>query len=101
MRFVNVNGDTAVVYVPERFNLINTSLVKNEMNEAFKKGAMKVLLDFKETVFIDSSALRDIVIIYNRVKSDNFSIINVSGDVYKILTAAKLDKVWHLPVPME
>lgn len=99
MRFVNVTGDTAVIYVPERFNLINTSLVKSELDEAFKKGAIKVLVDFKETVFIDSSAIRDIVIIYNRVKSENFNIINVSGDVYKILTAAKLDKVWNIPAP--
>lgn len=101
MSFVNVNGDTAVIYVPERFNLVNTSLVKKELDEAFKKGAMKVLLDFKETTFIDSSAIRDIALIYNRVKSDNFNIINVSGDVYKILSAAKLDKVWHLPTPAE
>ena len=101
MSFVNVSGDTAVIRVPERFNLVNTSLIKNELEEAYKKGAIKVTADFRDTVFIDSSAIRDMVMVYNRVKSENFKAVNVKGDVYKALYAAKLDEVWNLPDPTE
>ena len=101
MNFVNVSGDTAVIRVPERFNLVNTSLVKTELEDAYKKGAIKVTADFRDTLFIDSSAIRDLVMVYNRVKPENFQAINVKGDVYKALYAAKLDEVWNLPEPTE
>ena len=101
MSFVNVIEDTAYIHVPERYNLINTSLIKGQLEEAYKKGASKVKVDFKDTNFIDSSAIRDLTMIYNRVKADNFSIINVSGDVWKAFHSAKLDEVWNLAEPEE
>ncbi len=102
MEYVNVIGDTAVIHVPKQFNLINTSFVKAELDEAYKKGASKVTVDFQNTVRIDSSAVRDLALIYNRVKSDNFKIINlVSDEVYKVLSSARLDELWNLVPPAE
>lgn len=101
MSFVSVVGDTATIHVPERYNLVNTALVKNELEEAYKKGAIKVTADFNDTIFVDSSAIRDLTMVYNRVKPENFRVINVKGDVYDAFHSAKLDTVWDVPEPTE
>ncbi len=102
MDYVNVIGDTAVIHVPKQFNLINTSIVKSELEEAYKQGAMKVTVDFQETRHIDSSAVRDLAMVYNRVKHENFKVINlVSDEVFKVLSSAKLDERWNLTAPTE
>ncbi|MBE6101713.1 MAG: STAS domain-containing protein [Selenomonas ruminantium] len=91
---VSVVGDTAIIRVPERYNLINTALIKGDLEDAYKAGAIKVTVDFRDAAYIDSSAIRDLVIIYNRVKAENFKVVNLSedSDVFKALYAAKLDE---------
>ncbi|MBE6101712.1 MAG: STAS domain-containing protein [Selenomonas ruminantium] len=94
MNNVSVVGDTAIIRVPERYNLINTALIKGDLEDAYKAGAIKVTVDFRDAAYIDSSAIRDLVIIYNRVKAENFKVVNLSedSDVFKALYAAKLDE---------
>ena len=102
MEYVNVVGDTAVIHVPGNYNLINTSFIKSELEEAYKKGAIKVTVDFRDTAHIDSSAVRDLALVYTRVKGENFKVINlVSDEVYKVLSSAKLDERWNLTPPVE
>lgn len=99
MKYVSVSGEVITINVPGRFDLMHTAELMPEVNQAFGKGATKILVDFKETTYIDSSAIRDLGKLYRRVKAQNFEVRNASGDVYAALYAAKLDEVWHIAPP--
>ena len=99
MKFVTINGDTAIIKVSGRFNLIQTAEMMPEVTQAFGVGVIRICVDFGETTYIDSCAIRDLVKLYRRVKPENFEARNAKGDVYAALYAAKLDELWHLPDP--
>ena len=101
MKYTEVNGDTATIKVVGRFDLIRTAEVMQEVSAAFSsQGCTKICVDFAETTFIDSSAIRDLGKLYRKVKRDNFSAKNAADEVYSALYAMKLDTLWNLKPPM-
>ena len=97
MKHVEINGDTATIHVAGRFDLLRTMEVMQEVSMAFSSnGCTKVSVDFADTTYIDSSAIRDLIKLYRKVKSDNFVVRNATGEVYSALYAGKLDTLWNL-----
>ena len=86
MRYVTVNNDTAIIKVVGEYNLLATNIISGEIQE--------VCVDFSETDFIESSAIRDLSVLFSRVGKENFRVVNVRGDVYTALSACKLDELW-------
>ena len=95
MRYVTVNNDTAIIKVVGEYNLLATNIISGEIQECFsRQGCSKVCVDFSETDFIESSAIRDLSVLFSRVGKENFRVVNVRGDVYTALSACKLDELW-------
>lgn len=91
MKYVQIDGATAVVAVDGRYDLLKTQLVMNELDTAFQNGCTKVIVDFGKTTYIDSAVERDLVRVRRKVKAENFSARNAEGDVLAALKAAKFD----------
>lgn len=92
MKYVTIDGAKAVVSVDGRFDLCKVVEVLSDLNTAYQNGCTKVVVDFANTTFIDSSVIRDLVKTRRKVKPENFSAKNASGAVLTALCAAKLDE---------
>lgn len=91
MKYVQIDGATAIVSVDGRYDLLKTQLVMNDLDTAFQNGCTKVVVDFGKTTYIDSAVERDLVRVRRKVKPENFSARNAEGDVLAALKAAKFD----------
>ena len=85
MRYVRINGGTAVVKVEGRYDLCNTLDVMAELETAFLNGCTKVKVDFTETSEIDSAAMKDLQKIQKKVRGENFSVFGAKGEVVEKL----------------
>lgn len=91
MRYVLISGSTATIAVEGRFDLCKTVEVQVELTQAYQQGCTKVCVDFSQTTYIDSSAIRDLVKTRRKVTPENFSGVHAGGVVLAALKAAKLD----------
>ncbi|MBP2629491.1 MAG: hypothetical protein H6Q70_119 [Firmicutes bacterium] len=92
MKYVMIDGATAVISVEGAFNLCRTAIVNTELNSAYQQGCTKVAVDFFKTTSIDSSAIRDLTKTRRRVHPENFMARNATNAVLAALKAAKLDE---------
>ena len=90
MRYVKINGGTAVIKVEGRYDLCNTLEVMAELNTAFLSGCTKVRVDFTQTTEMDSAAMKDLQKIRNRVRVENFSGFGATGEVSEKLKQAQI-----------
>ena len=90
MRYVKVNGGTAVVKVEESYDLCNTLEVMSELEQAFMNGCTKVRVDLTATTTIDSAVIHDLQKIQKRVRGENFSMFGAKGEVKEKLKQAQL-----------
>ena len=97
MKYVRIDGATAIVAVEGRYDLLKTQLVNNELDTAFQNGCTKVMVDFDKTTYIDSAVERDLVRVRRKVRPENFWGCNAKGDVLAALRAAKFD-TWLKPM---
>lgn len=91
MKYVSIDGATAIIAVEGRYDLCRTVEVQSELMAAYQQGCTKVLVDFAKTTYIDSSAERDLVKTRRKVQPENFSARNASNIVLAALKTAKLD----------
>ena len=82
MEYITLDGTEATVAVEGRYDLTKTVFVSRELKDAIDGGAHKVIVDFKDTTYIDSSALRDLAHVRRRVKPENFFYKNAQGDIF-------------------
>lgn len=92
MRYVTTNADTATIAVEGDYTLKTTVVVMTELQQAYQQGCTKVVIDFKDTTYIDSSVIRDCSRIRKHVKPENFSAKNATGKVLAALSSANLDE---------
>jgi len=90
MKYVQIEGDTAIVSVEDYFTLIKVLPVDAELNEAYDKGCHKVIVDFAKTKYVDSSCITELITIVRKVGTENFEIRNVAGKVATALRGANL-----------
>ena len=90
MRYVKINGGTAIIKVAGRYDLCNTLDVMAELETAFLNGCTKVKADFTETSEIDSAAIKDLKKILKRVRGENFSSFGAKGEIIEKLTQAQI-----------
>lgn len=91
MKYVRIEGATAIVAVEGRFDLCKTVEVQSELKTAYQNGCTKVVVDFQDTTYIDSSVERDLIRTRRLVHPENFSARNAEGIVLAALKASKLD----------
>lgn len=88
---VIVDGDTAIVKVTGRYNLVKTLQVEDELASALQHGCNSVKFDFSETKYTDSSCNRQLKKVRDLVGANNFSVVGASGTVLRSFQIAKLD----------
>ncbi len=94
MRYVSINGNTAVVKVTGNFTNIVCLSLREELSNALSSGCTKVEVDFKETTFIDSASIGELNKVRRRVGKENLKARNLSGQVYTMFrTSTMLDWV--------
>ena len=96
MKYVSIDGETAVIRVAGRYDLVKTMVVDKELKSALQSGCQKILVDFGETKFSDSSVNRQLKKVSSMVGGDNFKFINCTGAVLKSMQTARLDKVFNI-----
>lgn len=91
MKYVTIEGATAIISVDGRFDLCNTVNVQSQLQTAYSYGCTQVMVDFKNTTYIDSSAIRDLTKTRRHVRPENFAARNAEGMVLAALKTANLD----------
>lgn len=102
MKYVQIDGDTAILKVKGRFDLVRTEEADGEIDEALiNHGCRKLILDLSETTFLDSAAIRTINDNLQRVGRDNFEARNaVADEVALEMLSSELDEAWNLTPPL-
>jgi len=91
MRYVKINGGTAVVKVEGRYDLCNTLDVMGELHTAnVNFGCTKVEVDLTNTTEIDSAAVKDLQKVKSRVRAENFKAYGATGEVREKLKEAQM-----------
>lgn len=91
MQYVKIDKDLAVLAVNGFFNFSRCKAVRAEISTAFQTGCTRVLIDFGQTTFIDSAAIRMLCDIRDQVHPENFSARNATGKTLTQLKSGNLD----------
>ena len=92
MKYITIEGDTAIIGVPGRYTLVQTLEVGQELKTALSDlQCKKVIVDFGSTTFIDSSVDRQFIKVRRQIGAENFKVIHATGAVKQALHNAKLD----------
>lgn len=91
------DGNTITINISGRFDF---NLYK-EFRGAYEKGigrGTSFILDFKNTDYIDSSALGMLLVLREQIGGDasKVKIINCNGDIKKILSISNFDKLFSI-----
>lgn len=92
MKYVTIQGTSAIIKVTGRYDLINTRDVVAEVETAINnKGCSSIVVDFEKTTYMDSSVIRDLTKLRRKIKPENFSAKNAKDVVLEMLKRSKLD----------
>lgn len=91
MRFVSIKADTAVISVPGIFRVQRCPQLKADIETAVQNGCTKALVDFTDTTFLDSAAIKYLCKVRSDFHPENFSAKGATGKVKTILKSSALD----------
>lgn len=98
MEYVAVDGNTAVIAVDNRFDLVKTLKVKKETEYALnQQGCKQIVIDFDKTKFIDSSANKLFKELRKMVGKENIKMTNIHAEpIIRAFKQAKMDVIFGL-----
>jgi len=87
----------------KRFNIILADQVKTEIINCIKSGCKKVIFNFQDVSFIDSSGFGALVAIYSFAKENQakFKLCNISKEAMELVIVTKLDHVFEIHATIE
>jgi anti-sigma B factor antagonist len=94
-----LKGDIVRVIMPEEVDLTNSQDIKRKVYEsAIEKGYKKLLLDFSNTTYIDSTGLGIIVAIHKQalMNAGTTALINLDPNIENLLRMTALDRVLNI-----
>lgn len=91
-------GDIVVVQPLEaRIDASVSSEFREHLERLMAQGVQKIVLNFSEVAFIDSSGLGVIVACIKKLRaSGQFVLCSVCEEVYALLRLTRMDKIFHL-----
>jgi exopolysaccharide biosynthesis polyprenyl glycosylphosphotransferase len=99
------SNDTAIVQVPTRLSVLEAVAFKQTCQEITKTNSslMKIIIDFHQTIFMDSSGLGALVSNLKIAQEKNIQFIlrNATPQVMAVLNLTGLDKVFSLETQAE
>lgn len=91
MRHEIVDGKL-IFYLEGELNSYNSEEVENEIDEVIAEGGFNtVVLDINKLIYMSSAGLRIVARLKQRY--DDFSIINMSNDIYDIFKMVGLNNI--------
>ncbi|GAA6621870.1 exopolysaccharide biosynthesis polyprenyl glycosylphosphotransferase [Scytonema sp. NUACC26] len=97
---VMFSNDTAIVQVPARLSVLEAVTFKQTCQEITERTPtpMEIIIDFHQTIFMDSSGLGALVsnLKIAQEKNIKFTLRNVTPQVTAVLNLTGLDKVFNL-----
>ena len=103
MNYITIEEGTAIVKPRGRFDNVLAHEIDPEFDEALiNHGCSKIVVDFSETKFIDSSAIRQLTSKFRTVGKANFKVINVPTDALAyMLCQNEVDEAWNVTPPLD
>ncbi len=87
-----LKNDVLTIYLEGELNSFNSEAVEKEIDEIVKENKFKkILLDFKDLVYISSAGLR--IIVRLKQQFDDIALINVSNEVYEIFVMVGFENI--------
>ena len=95
----NINGDKGIILLSQEIDLDQSPVVRENIKELFEK-CKAVSVDLEKVSYIDSSGVAALVegMQIAKKSSKEFSLINVSNEVMKVIKLAHLDKIFKLNI---
>jgi N-acetylglucosaminyldiphosphoundecaprenol N-acetyl-beta-D-mannosaminyltransferase len=92
------NDEGAVVRLPGQFYQPSTSEFLSALRKEIEAGAKSIIVDFKDTGLIDSSAIGALVSIAKEAKTRGIQLCirNLSGDIHELFMDTGLDKIFNI-----
>ena len=93
----NINGDKGIILLSQEIDLDQSPVVRENIKELFEK-CKAVSVDLEKVSYIDSSGVAALVegMQIAKKSSKEFSLINVSNEVMKVIKLAHLDKIFKI-----
>ncbi|MEJ5257569.1 MAG: STAS domain-containing protein [Fervidobacterium sp.] len=92
-------GDIVLFKVPEEMELTNAQDIKRFVYEnSFDKGLKKVILDFSETKYIDSTGLGTMVALHKQALMNAGAVVflNLDSNIKNLLKMTALDRILNI-----
>ena len=93
-----VNSKDVIISMPKNFSVEEAEKFRVEAIDGLKNGNNKLILDFKNCTFIDSTGLGVLVAIYKKCADKNgyLKLKNLNDQVSKVFNLTRLDKVFDI-----
>jgi anti-sigma B factor antagonist len=87
--------EICVIQGPRRLSTDNSDYLKKMLHDFIEKNVYKIILDLKQTVYVDSSGLGAIVstISVTRANDGDIRLVNVAKTITELLEITHLNKV--------
>ncbi|MCP4130595.1 MAG: STAS domain-containing protein [bacterium] len=91
-------GDYKVLKVNGEVNLYNINELKKALFSLTDSNNLKVAIDMKNVIFIDSSIIGALISMHKKMKALNgqFVMLNINNDLMHILQQGSLDKYFAI-----
>jgi anti-sigma B factor antagonist len=92
-----VNGDNCIILLSEEIDLDQSPAVREKIKESFES-CKSLSVDLEKVSYIDSSGIAALVegMQISKKTSKEFTLINVSNEVMKVIKLAHLDKIFKV-----
>jgi len=82
-----------LVELQEEIDLFHANKLKLYFNKIFESSHSKIILNFQDVTYIDSSGIGALLNIYKETKKRNINMffVNIHGSVKKVIELTKLD----------
>ena len=90
--------DILLVYLKGEINVTNSMELKKVMQKAIEENNKKILIDFKDVEFIDSSGLSVFVAAHKLIseKGGSLKFTNVKPHVQKVFNITRMDMLFDI-----
>ncbi|CCQ12006.1 possible anti-sigma factor antagonist [Pseudoalteromonas luteoviolacea B = ATCC 29581] len=90
----NEKSDTTIVSLPADFSGFSVEKFKEQFDELASSSKKKIILDFSETEFIDSSGIGAMVFLFKRLekRSAEMALLRVHGQPFKLMNLLRVDR---------
>ncbi len=97
-------NETLIVDLPPMFDINNYMELKSKINPYLSEGDVKkVVLNLRETKFIDSTGLGSIISVYRNARRNGEKLVmcNLSPQIYDLMRLTRLDEILNIKSSLE